>query len=234
VTVGNAAADPATNLVVTTPMPAGASDRALILRDDLTPPAGAPVPPPLGRSFGVFFLAATDTAGRAVHQFGQPLTITLNYTREQLQARGIGEHDLALQWFDPAPVITQTDGTVTTGGWMTVPTTVDPAAQTATAVVAHFTDFQFADGSSPSEAFIPSLQSFQVSTFTDATTYTWAPRRTRRGVSTPSRSGARRPASGSWCASTPSATTTACCPMRWSARAARPGRSSAATRRTPS
>ena len=52
-------------------------------------------------------------------------------------------------------------------------TTVDPAVQTATAMVDHFSDFQFGDGSSPSSAFLPSLQGFQVSSFTGAASYSY-------------------------------------------------------------
>jgi uncharacterized repeat protein (TIGR01451 family) len=144
--------------------PARAFARGLTLRHgrtpltDALPPAGAR----FTRGFGAFFLDATDAQGIAVHQFSQPVTITVGYTPEQLQARGIAESDLTLTWFNP-----------TTQSWETIPTAVDPATQTATVVVNHFTPFELGDGSSASDAFIPSVQGFQVSSFTGAASYAY-------------------------------------------------------------
>src|SRR6185503_7802410 len=47
------------------------------------------------------------------------------------------------------------------------------AAQTASALVDHFTPYALADGSSPSSTFIPSLQGWQVSGFTGAASYSY-------------------------------------------------------------
>ncbi|MFL5802198.1 MAG: hypothetical protein ACJ8CR_10720, partial [Roseiflexaceae bacterium] len=145
-------------------LPSRAFGRALNLRHaptpltETVPPAGAG----FRRGFGVFFLDATDDDGLAVHQFTVPLTLTLSYTPEQLQALGIAENDLTLTWYN-----------ADTQAWQTIPTSVDPATQTATALVDHFSAFALSNGSSPSAAFIPSLQGFQVSSFTGATSYSY-------------------------------------------------------------
>jgi hypothetical protein len=139
--------------------------RALTLHHDATPRTDASAPPPIAgfhRGFGAFTLDATDDAGIRVHQFDEPLTISVSYTPEQLAALGIAEDDLTLTWYDPAAKT-----------WQTVPTSVDPTTHTASALVNHFSDFQLGDGSSPSAAFLPSLQGFQVSTFTGAASYSF-------------------------------------------------------------
>ncbi len=149
---------------VSVQVPAQAAAQALTLRHGITPLTDA-IPPAdarFTRGLGAFFLDATDDAGQTVHQFSQPLTLTVGYSPEQLQARGIAESDLTLTWFNP-----------TTQTWETIPTTVDPATQTATAVVNHFTPFELGDGSSASDAFIPSVQGFQVSSFTGAASYAY-------------------------------------------------------------
>jgi len=149
---------------VTVLVPPQAFAQALTLRHALTPLTDA-IPPAdarFTRGLGAFFLDATDDAGQAVHQFSQPVTLTVGYSPEQLQARGIAEADLTLMWFN-----------ATTQSWQTIPTTIDPAGQTATALVNHFTPFELGDGSSASDAFIPSVQGFQVSTFTGAASYSY-------------------------------------------------------------
>src|SRR5258706_13795948 len=123
--------------------------------------------------FGTFFLDATDSLSQTIHQFNAPIPITLSYPPEQLQALGIAEDDLTLFWYDPTLPITATDGTVPVGAWQPVPTRIDPVNQTAQATVDHFSAFQLSDGSSPSAAFIPSLQGFQVSNFTGAASYSY-------------------------------------------------------------
>ena len=57
--------------------------------------------------------------------------------------------------------------------WLPIPTTIDEHTHIATAVVDHFTPFQLGDGSSPSAAFLPSQQGWQVSTFTGAASYSY-------------------------------------------------------------
>jgi uncharacterized repeat protein (TIGR01451 family) len=143
---------------VTLDFPAHAADRALTLRAAATPLHGI-APPRRGRHHAAqpLFLDATDDAGTDVHLFSEPLTVTLAYTPEQLQALDIAQAELIISWFDES-----------TNTWVPLPTDVDSAAQTATAVVDHFSTFQLSDGSSPSSSYIPSLQGFQVSQFTGA------------------------------------------------------------------
>src|SRR5262249_27058992 len=145
--------------------PAHAATRALTLRYRSTPLAGTASPPNVAGgkwALGAFSLDATDDTGQAVHRFDAPVTIAVGYTPEQLQARGIDAPDLTLFWFNEA-----------IHDWQVVPTSVDPVAQTAAAIVDHFSDYTLGDGSSPSEAFIPSLQGFQVSTLTGAASYSY-------------------------------------------------------------
>lgn len=113
------------------------------------------------RGLGVFYLDTTDDTDQAIHQFTTPLTITVSYTPEQLAARGFSASDLALFWYDATAPVTQTADRVTYGRWQAIPTTIDPVAGTATALVDHFTPFELSDGSSPSTAFVPSLQGWQ-------------------------------------------------------------------------
>jgi len=103
------------------------------------------------------FLDATDAQQNEVHQFTAPLTLTVAYTPEQLQALDIGEADLTLFWFDESQ-----------DRWVPLPTTIDSAAHSVSTQVDHFSAFQLSDGSSPSKAYLPSLQGFQLSTYTGA------------------------------------------------------------------
>lgn len=148
---------------VTVQLPAQASRRALTLRASHAPQADAPssaTRPGWKRGWDTVFLTATDDAGVDVHTFDAPITIAMSYTPEQLQALGTTEADLVIFWFDEAQQ-----------RWVPQPTTVDPATKTASITVDHFSAFQLSDGSSPSEAYIPSLQGFQVSQFTGAASY---------------------------------------------------------------
>jgi hypothetical protein len=148
---------------VTVRFPSGGFDRRLTLRH--TPhvrPSNAPPVVGFKRAIETFTLDATDDQGADIHQFTQPLTVTIGYTPEQLQAVGIAENDLTLFWFDPQQ-----------GAWVSIGATIDSQAHTATAIVDHFTGFALSDGSSPSEAYIPSLQGWQVSLFTGAATYSY-------------------------------------------------------------
>ena len=84
-------------------LPARAATRALNLRHATTP-LSETIPSAIAgfrRGFGTFFLDATDDQGVAVHQFSAPLTITIGYTPEQLQALGSAEADLTLMWYNP-------------------------------------------------------------------------------------------------------------------------------------
>ncbi len=156
---------------VTVSVPSGAATQPLRLRATRTPDTGEVEPPKIAgirRGFGTFFLHAEDVGHQAVHQFAQPLTLSLRYTPQQLQALDIAEDDLTLFWYNEA--LPNGHGAGTTGGWVTLPTTVDPRSHTASAQVSHFSDYQFSDGSPASSEFIPSLQGFQTSTFTGAAT----------------------------------------------------------------
>jgi RHS repeat-associated protein/uncharacterized repeat protein (TIGR01451 family) len=112
------------------------------------------------RGFAPFFLDATDAQGKAVHQFKRPLAISVRYTPEQLEALGIDEADLTIFWFDEAA-----------NHWVPQPTVVDPAARAARVSVSHFSAYALGDGSSPSEAFVPSLQGWQVGLYNGSASY---------------------------------------------------------------
>ncbi|NJM07202.1 hypothetical protein HC891_14960 [Candidatus Gracilibacteria bacterium] len=62
---------------------------------------------------------------------------------------------------------------VQVGQWVPQPTLVDVEAGTASTQVTHFSGFQLADGSSPSAAYLPSLQGWQVSGFTGAASFSY-------------------------------------------------------------
>ena len=149
-------------------IPAAAYTQPLTLQHRFDRPPGQPQPARHAgrhRDFGTFYLQAADDDGQAVHQFSVPLTITVHYTLDQLTALGIGESDLTLFWYneeDPAGA-----------AWEPMTTQVDPATHTATVQVDHFTAFQFGDGSSPSTAFIPSLQGWQVGLYNGGVSYSY-------------------------------------------------------------
>lgn len=140
-----------------------------------TPPAGEKAAPARyagrGRGFGVFFLSATDAAGQSVHRLPAPVTVTLRYTPEQLRALGIAEANLSLFWYDPDATWPEGGPRAPKGRWIAVPTVVDRKARTATAQVEHFSQFTHADGSSLTDAFTPSIEEWQVSSFTGGVAY---------------------------------------------------------------
>jgi RHS repeat-associated protein/uncharacterized repeat protein (TIGR01451 family) len=115
------------------------------------------------RVFGAFSLHATDTLARSIHEFTAPITVTVQYSPELLSAWNIAEHDLTLMWFDPEANL-----------WVPIPSFVDPIQQQVIAQVNHFSDFALGDGSSPSEAYLPSVKGFQHSTFTGAASYNYS------------------------------------------------------------
>jgi hypothetical protein len=149
-------------------VPAGAAAQALILQYSRQAPA--PKRPPLGpagfhQGFGTFYLTATDAAGQAIQQFARPLTIRLHYTPQQLQALSLTAEDLTLFRFD--------EQAATPGRWVPLPTTVADRDGTVTASIEQAGPFQLSDGSSPSEAFIPSLQGWQVGLFSGNASYSY-------------------------------------------------------------
>jgi RHS repeat-associated protein len=144
-------------------VPANAYTQTLTLQHTIP---GRDVPTDLAgrkKGLGTFRLNANDAQGREVHQFLAPLTVTVGYTPQQLQATGISEDDLTLFWYDD----TQPDN----ARWVPVDTGVNRADHTVSARVSHFSDFQLSDGSSPSAAFIPSLQGWQVGLYQGDVSY---------------------------------------------------------------
>ncbi len=101
---------------------------------------GTPIHPAIAgfkRGLGTFYLDAADVSGAAVHLFDAPLTISVAYTTQQLQALRIAEGNLTLAWFDEQQA-----------RWVPVPSTIDYATQTVSATVDHFSPWQLIDGSS--------------------------------------------------------------------------------------
>ena len=125
------------------------------------------------RGFGAFHLEATDDAGQPVTQFKRPVTLTLRFTPQQLQVLGIPAEALRLFWFDADRVVDRGKRGVITGEWVPQPTVIDAEAGTATLTIAHFSGYQLSDGSSPSGAYLPSLQGWQVSGFTGALNFSY-------------------------------------------------------------
>ncbi|MFL5804112.1 MAG: Calx-beta domain-containing protein, partial [Roseiflexaceae bacterium] len=152
---------------ITVTIPGQAANRRLTVRQTPgTGPNGVSSIVTFKRGFAPFTLEVADDQGRAVQQFTQPLSITVAYTPEQLQALGIAEDDLSLFQFDAQQ-----------RRWTAVGTNIDSQAHTATAIVSQLTasssGFELSDGSSPSDAYIPSLQGWQVSMYTGAATYSY-------------------------------------------------------------
>ncbi len=156
-------------------LPANAHPGPLALRHETTLATSENAPRAAGLRGGLepFALHATDGSGQEVHQFAAPLTLTYSYSAEQLAARGIASaRDLTLFWYNPdAPWQVPGTTTIVKGTWVPIETQVDEGKHTATARVDHFSQFKFADGSSPSTDFIPSVDGWQVSLFTGAATY---------------------------------------------------------------
>ena len=87
------------------------------------------------------------------------MLLNLRYTDEQLRALGISASDLTLMAYDE-----------TTKTWKSVETTLDLQNRRVGARVAVGGNSKLTDGSSPSEAFLPSLQGWQTSLYTGAAT----------------------------------------------------------------
>lgn len=146
--------------------PGNAYTGTLTLQHSTQPGSGnQAAPDATGRKNGLgsFYLNATDAQNNQVHQFSAPLTITVTYTPEQLEALGISEQDATLFWYDENHE----------GGaqWVPTSTQIDDVNHTAITVVSHFTGFTLSDGSSPSAAFVPSLQGWQVGLYTGDVSY---------------------------------------------------------------
>ncbi|PZS04806.1 MAG: hypothetical protein DLM69_01455 [Candidatus Chloroheliales bacterium] len=162
-TPGNAATLHSSDNQVVVNFPAAAYTSPLTLTHSFQPPAGTSAPPSIAgwkRGFGTFYLTATDNQGQSVHQFAQPVTITVGYNQAQLQALDIREPDLTLYWYDDTQQM-----------WEAVPTKVNPATQTASAQVTHFSDYQLGDNTSASSVYLPNLQGGRTDLFTGAASY---------------------------------------------------------------
>src|SRR5438477_12506945 len=96
-------------------------------------------------------------------QFDAPLTLTVSYTPQQLQAMGISEDDLTLFWFDDSVPVSK--------HWEPMDTTVDSLHHTVTAKINHFSPWTLSDGSAPSDAYVPSLQCWQVGLYSGDVSY---------------------------------------------------------------
>jgi RHS repeat-associated protein len=116
--------------------------------------------------FGTFYLNAIDSQGKPVHEFDNSLTLNVSYTPEQLRALGISEDDLAIFWFDQS--------VPGGGGWVPLTTDIDQSNHTASAKVSHFSPFQLSDGSSPSSAYIPTLQGWQAGLYSGDVSFQYA------------------------------------------------------------
>lgn len=82
-------------------------------------------------------------------------TLQINYTEAQLLALNLNIADLSLMAYDEA-----------TKTWSSIPVTIDSKTRTIVAKVMTGGSYQLSDGSSPSEAYIPSLQAWQTSLYT--------------------------------------------------------------------
>lgn len=178
-------------------VPSNAHKRQLTLRHSKKPKAGSADKEVTQRAgfkqgFEPFYLNATDDTGNDVHQFDADLTLELRYTPEQLEALGIDDEDLTLLWFDPDAADADNEsstGKGSKGKWVSIATNIDPENHTATAKIDHFSLLQLADGASPSEAYLPSLQGWQVGLYTGNVSYQYpidvpaGPGGTKPGVS---------------------------------------------------
>jgi len=145
-------------------VPAGAYNGKLTLGYSLQATPGQFVPSPIAgwrHGLGTFFLTATNEQGRAIIKFAKPLTLTIHYTPEQLQAVGIVEGDLAIFHFDESK-----------HSWTLLDGYADPQSKTITARIDSLPgDYQLSDGSSPSNLYLPNLQGWQVNLYTGSASY---------------------------------------------------------------
>jgi len=125
------------------------------------------------RALRPFALEVRDEGGNLLSAFSRPVTLTVAYDPAEVAVLGMEEADLQLFWWDEGAEWEGDDGRVVRGLWKPLPSRVDREGHTVTAAVEHFSVFSLSDGSSPSEAFLPSLQGFQVSLFTGAASFSY-------------------------------------------------------------
>jgi len=113
----------------------------------------------------VEIVAHSHASGRSIHQFKKPITIQVGYDAANLPV-GWAEEDLQIFYYNPADQ-----------DWYPMPTTVDTAAKSLTVQSDHLTIFDYS-GKSWQGYQPPTVDSFQVSSFTGAGTYSmgfWMP-----------------------------------------------------------
>lgn len=149
-------------------IPANAFDQPLTFKHNLVPdPGKAKAHEIVGRKagLGTFYLSATTAGGDEIHQFDTPLTLTVSYTPQQLQAMGTSEDDLSLFYYDDIKFLS--------GQWMLTDSEIDRTHHIVVAHINHFSPWALSDGSSPSAAFIPSLQGWQVGFYSGDVNYSY-------------------------------------------------------------
>ncbi|MBI3175222.1 MAG: hypothetical protein HYZ25_15965 [Chloroflexi bacterium] len=104
-----------------------------------------------------FDITATTISDTELHQFDQPITLTVDYSRLDLPEEKLS--DLYIYWYNPD-----------TGDWEAMDSSIDRAAQTISTETTHFSAFDIGVNDWQA-ARMPSVDSFQVSQFTGAATY---------------------------------------------------------------
>ncbi len=155
--------DAAGRMAVELPSQASASDLTVTLRP--TRQAAPAALFRLGAGFGMVTLSATS-AGRTVTTLPAGTTLRLGYTEEQLRALGLDATHLTIYQLQPGKA-------GRAGQWAALPTTLDPTSRTVVARVMGTGNFQLGSNISASAAFLPSVQGWQVSSFTGAASYSY-------------------------------------------------------------
>ncbi|KAB8145948.1 hypothetical protein F8S13_02405 [Chloroflexia bacterium SDU3-3] len=112
------------------------------------------------QSFGRFTFSIGGSA--TPRALTSPATISLRYTDAQLAALQLRESDIALFHYDTA-----------TDSWQALSTSLNAETQTLSAQADETGTFAFANSTSPSAAYVPSLKSFQTSLYTGAASYSY-------------------------------------------------------------
>ncbi len=119
-------------------------------------PASEPARSLSGHPFEI--TARQSLTKRAISHFDKNLEIEVSYAEDDIPAAL--ESDLKLSWYNPQ-----------SGGWVSLPTSVDTTTKTLTAVSDHFTVFDYSvDNWQASK--LPTLDASQVSAYTGAASYT--------------------------------------------------------------
>ncbi|HJS20596.1 MAG TPA: SpvB/TcaC N-terminal domain-containing protein, partial [Anaerolineales bacterium] len=116
---------------------------------------GAPPSSLSGQAFEI--TAYAETSGQEIEQFEKELELSVSYA--DLELLDVSEKDLVVYWFDPE-----------TQDWAGLDSWVDTETKTVHALTDHFTVFDI-DANNWQATHLPTLNPFQVSTFTGAATY---------------------------------------------------------------